>query len=40
MRRRQLKALWARLHQLSTMTLTREGLLMKLGAGACQVFCV
>ena len=32
MRRRQLKALWARLKQLSAMTLTREALLMKLGA--------
>jgi transposase len=32
MRRRQLKALWARLKQLSTMRLTREALLMKLGA--------
>jgi hypothetical protein len=32
MRRRQLKRLWARLKQLSTMTLTREELLMKLGA--------
>jgi transposase len=32
MRRRQLKALWARLDKLSTMTLTREALLMKLGA--------
>jgi hypothetical protein len=31
-RRRQLKWLWARLKQLSTMTLTREQLLMKLGA--------
>jgi hypothetical protein len=32
MRRRQLKWLWARLKQLSTMTLRREDLLMKLGA--------
>jgi transposase len=32
MRRRQLKWLWARLKQLSTMHLTREELLMKLGA--------
>jgi hypothetical protein len=32
MRRRQLKRLWARLKQLSTMSLTREELLMKLGA--------
>jgi hypothetical protein len=32
MRRRQLKRLWARLKQLSTMLLTREELLMKLGA--------
>jgi hypothetical protein len=32
MRRRQLKRLWARLTQLSTMRLTREELLMKLGA--------
>ncbi len=32
MRRRQLKWLWARLKQLSTMTLSREELLMKLGA--------
>jgi hypothetical protein len=32
MRRRQLQRLWARLQQLSTMTLTREALLMKLGA--------
>jgi hypothetical protein len=31
-RRRQLKWLWARLKQLSAMTLTREPLLMKLGA--------
>ena len=31
-RRRQLKRLWARLQQLSTMQLTREELLMKLGA--------
>ncbi|NIO40028.1 MAG: IS1634 family transposase [Burkholderiales bacterium] len=31
-RRRQLKWLWARLNKLSTMTLTREQLLMKLGA--------
>jgi hypothetical protein len=32
MRRRQLKRLWTRLKQLSTMQLTREELLMKLGA--------
>jgi len=32
MRRRKLKWLWARLRQLATMTLTREQLLMKLGA--------
>ncbi len=32
MRRRQLKWLWARLSQLSTMTLTRDALLMKLGS--------
>jgi hypothetical protein len=32
MRRRQLKWLWARLKQLSTMVLSREELLMKLGA--------
>jgi hypothetical protein len=32
MRRRQLKWLWARLKQLSTMTLKRDALLMKLGA--------
>jgi len=32
MRRRQLKWLWARLKQLQTMVLTREALLMKLGA--------
>ncbi|MDP2651854.1 MAG: IS1634 family transposase [bacterium] len=32
MRRRQLKWLWSRLKQLSAMTLTREDLLMKLGA--------
>src|SRR6201982_2205567 len=32
MRRRQLKRLWARLKQLSSMQLTREELLMKLGA--------
>jgi hypothetical protein len=32
MRRRQLKWLWARLKQLSAMNLTREELLMKLGA--------
>jgi transposase len=32
MRRRQMKWLWARLKQLSTMKLTREALLMKLGA--------
>ena len=32
MRRRRFKRLWARLKQLSAMTLTREALLMKLGA--------
>ncbi|MBA3494031.1 MAG: IS1634 family transposase, partial [Gammaproteobacteria bacterium] len=32
MRRRKLKKLWARLKQLATMKLTREELLMKLGA--------
>jgi len=32
MRRRQLQRLWGRLKQLSTMQLTREELLMKLGA--------
>lgn len=32
MRRRQLKRSWARLKQLETMSLTRENLLMKLGA--------
>jgi transposase len=32
MRRRKLKWLWARLQQISTMSLTREELLMKLGA--------
>ena len=32
MRRRQLKGLWSRLKQLSTMKLKREVLLMKLGA--------
>jgi len=32
MRRRQLKWLWARLQKLTTMSLTRDGLLMKLGA--------
>ena len=32
MRRRQLKWLWARLEKLSTMSLTRDALLMKLGA--------
>ena len=31
-RRRELKRLWARLKQLSTMQVTREELLMKLGA--------
>jgi hypothetical protein len=36
MRRRQLKWLWARLKQLSTMTLSREALLMKLGAARAQ----
>ena len=37
MRRRQLKRLWARLKQLSTMPLTREELLMKLGAARDQL---
>jgi hypothetical protein len=32
MRRRQLKRLWARLHQLKGMVLTRDELLLKLGA--------
>lgn len=32
MRRRQLKRLWARLHQLKSMSLTRDELLLKLGA--------
>ncbi len=32
MRRRQLKTLWKRLHQLRQMTLTRDALLLKLGA--------
>jgi transposase len=32
MRRRQLKTLWARLHQLQVMKLTRDELLLKLGA--------
>ena len=32
MRRRQMKWLWARLKKLATMKLTRDGLLMKLGA--------
>jgi transposase len=36
MRRRQLKRLWARLKQLAAMTLTREELLMKLGAARSQ----
>ncbi|MHB8565139.1 MAG: IS1634 family transposase [Acidiferrobacteraceae bacterium] len=36
MRRRQLKGLWARLKQLAAMTLTREELLMKLGAARSQ----
>lgn len=36
MRRRQLKWLWARLKKLSTMTLTRDVLLMKLGAAHTQ----
>ncbi|KIE18493.1 hypothetical protein DS62_10230 [Smithella sp. SC_K08D17] len=31
MRRRQLKRLWARLHQLKGMALTRDELLLKLG---------
>jgi hypothetical protein len=38
MRRRQLKRLWARLNQLSTMALSREELLMKLGAARDTVF--
>lgn len=37
MRRRQLKWLWQRLKQLSTMKLTRESLLMKLGAAQSKV---
>jgi transposase len=37
MRRRKLKWLWSRLKQLSSMTLTREQLLMKLGAAKEQV---
>ena len=36
MRRRQLKRLWARLKQLASMTLSREELLMKLGAARSQ----
>jgi hypothetical protein len=36
MRQRQLKRLWARLKQLSTMTLTQQELLMKLGAARSQ----
>ena len=36
MRRRQLKWLWARLHKLSSMQLTRDALLMKLGAAKTQ----
>jgi transposase len=36
MRKRQLKRLWARLHQLSMMKLTRKELLMKLGAARSQ----
>ena len=36
MRRRQLKRLWARLKQLSEMTLTHPELLMKLGAARSQ----
>ena len=36
MRKRQLKRLWARLKQLSAMALTREHLLMKLGAARSQ----
>lgn len=36
MRRRQLKRLWARLEQLSGMTLTQQELLMKLGAARSQ----
>jgi transposase len=35
-RRRQLKGLWARFHQLTAMTLGREELLMKLGAARAQ----
>jgi hypothetical protein len=37
MRRRQLKWLWARLKKLSTMSLTRDALLMKLGAAKTKV---
>ena len=37
-RRRQLKWLWARLKQLSTMKLRREELLMKLGAARDQLY--
>ena len=36
MRKRQLKRLWARLAKLSSMTLSREALLMKLGAAQSQ----
>jgi len=36
MRKRQLKRLWARLKQLSGMTLTHQELLMKLGAARSQ----
>ena len=36
MRKRQLKKLWARLKQLSSMTMTHQELLMKLGAARSQ----
>jgi hypothetical protein len=36
MRQRQLKTLWKRLHQLQQMTLTRDALLLKLGAATQQ----
>jgi hypothetical protein len=39
MRRHQLKWLWARLKQLGTMTLTREDLLIKLGAAKQKTPC-
>lgn len=39
MRRRQMKWLWARLRQLSTMKLTRDALLMKLGAAQDKTAC-